>query len=91
MALRTYGVLAAGAGAVAVALLGANPPADAALAIQPFPACFPWEWNCGPGGFSTPADDGIPGDNAAEGGIPAPAGVPNVDGSLSPPGMPGDV
>ena len=38
-----------------------------------------------------PADDGIPGDNAAEGGIPAPAVVPNVDGSLSPPGMPGDV
>ena len=90
MTSRMFGLLAAGAGVVAVALVGANPSADTSLAIQPSPACFPWEWNCGPGGFSTPADDGIPGDNAAEGGIPAPAVVPNVDGSLSPPGMPGD-
>ncbi|WP_142239371.1 hypothetical protein [Mycobacterium sp. ST-F2] len=57
-ASRTLGLLAAGAGAVAVALLGANPPADTSRAIPPFPA---------------------------------PAVVPNVDGSLSPPGMPGDV
>ncbi len=34
---------------------------------------------------TAPVDDGIPGDNAAEGGIPAPAMVPNIDGSLSPP------
>jgi hypothetical protein len=46
---------------------------------------------CAGGAFENVPDDGIPGDNAAEGGIPAPASVPNVDGSLSPPGMPGDV
>jgi hypothetical protein len=40
---------------------------------------------CAGGAFESPPDDGIPGDNAAEGGIPAPAMVPNVDGTLSPP------
>ena len=91
MASRTSGLLAAGVGLVAVALLGANPPARTSLAIQPAPACWPWEPHCSAGDWNTPADDGIPGDNASEGGIPAPAMVPNVDGSMSPPGMPGDV
>ena len=36
-------------------------------------------------------DDGTPGDNAAEGGVPAPAMVPNIDGSPSPPGTPGAI
>lgn len=58
------------------------------------PGCEMFGWRhpmCAGGAFETSPDDGIPGDNAAEGGIPAPAMVPNVDGSLSPPGMPGDV
>jgi hypothetical protein len=39
--------------------------------------------------FDSPVDDGIPGDNAAIGGIPAPAMVPNINGGLSLPGTPG--
>lgn len=64
------------------------------LAVQEDPACGWLGWRhplCGGGAFETPADDGIPGDNAAEGGIPAPAMVPNIDGSLSPPGTPGAI
>ena len=89
MASRVRGLLAAGASAAAVTLLGANSPAGTPLAIQPAPACWPWEPNCGAGDWNTPADDGVPGDNAPAGGLPAPAMVPNVDGSLSLPGMPG--
>ena len=82
---RTAVMVAALAGA---ALSGLAATGDAALADR---QCPPWELTCGPGGFPMPADDGVPGDNAPIGGIPAPAVVPNVDGSLSPPGMPGDV
>jgi hypothetical protein len=62
--------------------------------VQDDPAC---DWLgarhplCGGGAFESPVDDGIPGDNAAIGGIPAPAMVPNVDGSLSLPGTPGAI
>lgn len=74
-------------------------PAGVPAPLGPFslrndPGCDVFGWQhpmCAGGAFDTPADDGIPGDNAAFGGIPAPASVPNVDGSLSPPGMPGDV
>jgi hypothetical protein len=58
------------------------------------PACDWLGWRhplCAGGAFSAPVDDGIPGDNAAEGGIPAPAMVPNIDGSMSPPGTPGAI
>ncbi|WKG00840.1 hypothetical protein [Mycolicibacterium sp. HK-90] len=72
--------------------------ADAPAAVGPFiqndPGCDMFGWRhplCAGGAFDTPPDDGIPGDNAAEGGIPAPAMVPNVDGSLSPPGTPGAI
>jgi hypothetical protein len=64
------------------------------LALQDDPACDWLGWRhpaCAGGSFESPPDDGIPGDNAAEGGIPAPAMVPNVDGSLSPPGTPGAI
>ena len=37
--------------------------------------------------FAPSPDDGIPGDNAAEAGIPAPSMVPNVDGAISPAGV----
>jgi hypothetical protein len=64
------------------------------FAVQDDPGCEVFGWRhpmCAGGAFDTPPDDGIPGDNAAEGGIPAPAMVPNVDGTLSPPGTPGAV
>jgi hypothetical protein len=85
--------------AAAGASVAANPtPAGvpAPPTVQADPGCDAFGWRhplCGGGAwdFGPVADDGIPGDNAAEGGIPAPASVPNVDGSLSPPGMPGDV
>jgi hypothetical protein len=83
--------------AVAVAVVGAavaGAVAAPAPVVQADPGCDAFGWRhplCGGGAWGPVADDGIPGDNAAEGGIPAPASVPNVDGSLSPPGMPGDV
>lgn len=87
--------------AVAAAITGAAVTgALAATSLSPAPGlladpgCDAFGWRhplCGGGAWGPVADDGIPGDNAAEGGIPAPASVPNVDGSLSPPGMPGDV
>lgn len=92
------------AGAIAgVAVTGATVSTNAThagaglqgiLALQDDPACDWLGWRhpaCAGGLFESPPDDGIPGDNAAEGGIPAPAMVPNVDGSLSPPGTPGAV
>lgn len=77
------------------ALGGAAVPANAAPAFAADdPGCEMFGWRhpmCAGGYFDSPPDDGIPGDNAAIGGIPAPAMVPNVDGSLSPPGTPGAV
>lgn len=64
------------------------------LSLQNDPGCDAFGWRhpmCAGGAFESQPDDGIPGDNAAEGGIPAPAMVPNVDGSLSPPGTPGAI
>jgi hypothetical protein len=75
-----------------MAVTGLTLPATASLADDP--ACEWLGWRhpaCAGGLFENPPDDGIPGDNAAEGGIPAPAMVPNVDGSMSPPGTPGAV
>lgn len=86
-------------------MMGASVPANATPArtglpgipvpaLQDDPVC---DWlgaehpACAGGAFETPPDDGIPGDNAAEGGIPAPAMVPNTDGTLSPPGTPGAI
>jgi hypothetical protein len=63
-------------------------------AVTDDPGCEMFGWRhplCAGGAFESPPDDGIPGDNAAEGGIPAPAMVPNVDGTLSPPGTPGAI
>ena len=77
----------------AAAGLPGVPPLAPAF-VQDDPACDWLGWRhpaCGGGYFESPVDDGIPGDNAAIGGIPAPAMVPNVDGSLSPPGMPGAI
>lgn len=75
-----------------VAATGATVPVANAQGGDP--ACDWLGWRhplCGGGVFSTPADDGIPGDNAAEGGIPAPSMVPNINGSMSPPGTPGAI
>lgn len=86
-------VAAIPANAAPVASAGPRLPA----ALEPMspddPACATEGWNpaCFGGMYDQPADDGIPGDNAAEGGIPAPAMVPNVDGSMSPPGTPGAI
>ena len=72
----------------------AGVPPLAPAFVQDDPAC---DWLgarhplCGGGAFESPPDDGIPGDNAAIGGIPAPAMVPNVNGTLSPPGTPGAI
>jgi hypothetical protein len=74
-----------------VALMSATVPANA---DADDPACEWLGWRhpaCAGGLFESPPDDGIPGDNAAEGGIPAPSMVPNIDGSLSPPGTPGAI
>jgi hypothetical protein len=94
------------AGIAGVAVMGATVPANATSAgaglpvplrppaIQDDPACDWLGWRhplCAGGSFDSPPDDGIPGDNAAQGGIPAPAMVPNVDGTLSPPGTPGAI
>jgi hypothetical protein len=77
---------------------GAGPPGVPAPlrppAVQDDPGCDVFGWRhplCAGGAFDSPVDDGIPGDNAAVGGIPAPAMVPNVDGSLSLPGTPGAI
>jgi hypothetical protein len=78
------------AGIAGVAMIGATVPANA----QDDPACEMLGWRhplCAGGAFDSPPDDGIPGDNAAIGGIPAPAMVPNIDGTLSLPGTPGAI
>jgi len=80
---------AVAAGIAGVALMSATVPANA-----DDPACEWLGWRhpaCAGGLFESPPDDGIPGDNAAEGGITAPSMVPNIDGSLSPPGTPGAI
>jgi hypothetical protein len=97
---------AVAAGIAGVAVMGAAVTANAAPAgagpsvplvpsfVQQDPACDWLGWRhplCGGGAFQSPVDDGIPGDNAAIGGIPAPAMVPNIDGSMSPPGTPGAI
>ena len=90
--IRTAVAAVIGGAVVAGAVAATNPPPSPGL--QADPGCDTFGWRhplCGGGAWGPVADDGIPGDNAAEGGIPAPASVPNVDGSLSPPGMPGDV
>ncbi len=91
----------AGAAVMGAAGLANAMPAGAGLPGEPLPlrplfvqdpGCDMFGWRhpmCAGGAFESPPDDGIPGDNAAEGGIPAPALLPNVDGSLSPPGTPG--
>jgi len=94
------------AGIAGLAVMGVTVPANATpagagipmplrpLALQDDPGCEVFGWRhpaCAGGAFESPVDDGIPGDNAAEGGIPAPAMVPNIDGSLSPPGTPGAI
>jgi hypothetical protein len=64
------------------------------LFVQDDPGCEMFGWRhplCAGGAFESPPDDGIPGDNAAEGGIPAPAMVPNIDGTFSLPGTPGAI
>jgi hypothetical protein len=73
-----------------LAMIGATVPANA----QDDPACEMLGWRhplCAAGAFDSPPDDGIPGDNAAIGGIPAPSMVPNIDGTLSLPGTPGAI
>ena len=97
--MRLVSILAGMAAAAVIAgatAMGASVPAEplGPIAMED-PACGWLGWAhpaCAGGAFDTPvADDGIPGDNAAEGGIPAPAMVPNIDGSLSPPGTPGAI
>jgi hypothetical protein len=87
--------VAAAAAIAGVAVMGVSAPAGSlSTSAQEDPACGWLGWAhpaCAGGAFDAPVDDGIPGDNAAEGGIPAPAMVPNVDGSLSPPGTPGAI
>lgn len=85
---------AVAAGIAGAALVGATVPANATPVFKADPACDWLGWRhplCGGGAFDSPVDDGIPGDNAAIGGIPAPAMVPNIDGSMSPPGTPGAI
>jgi hypothetical protein len=97
---------AAAAVIAGVAVTGATIPANATpaapgapmplrpLFVQDDPACGWLGWRhplCAGGAFESPPDDGIPGDNAAEGGIPAPAMVPNIDGTFSLPGTPGAI
>jgi hypothetical protein len=88
-------MMVAAAAFVGTATLGAIVGAhSSAPAIQAEPGCDTFGWRhplCGGGAWGPVADDGIPGDNAAEGGIPAPAMVPNIDGSMSPPGTPGAI
>jgi hypothetical protein len=97
---------AVAAGIAGVAVMGATVAANATpagpglpvplrpLFIRDDPACDWLGWRhpaCAGGSFDSPPDDGIPGDNAAIGGIPAPAMVPNINGTLSPPGTPGAI
>jgi hypothetical protein len=96
---------AVAAAVAGVAVMGATVPAIATglrgvpvplrpLAVQDDPGCEMFGWRhplCAGGAFESPPDDGIPGDNAAEGGIPAPAMVPNIDGTFSLPGTPGAI
>ena len=86
---------AVAAAVAGVAVMGATVPANATPAfVQDDPGCDVFGWRhplCAGGAFDSPVDDGIPGDNAAIGGIPAPAMVPNMDGSMSPPGTPGAI
>jgi hypothetical protein len=82
--MATVQKLAAAAGA---ALVGAVVMASPAAATED-PGCAMFGWRhplCAGGAFDSP------GDNAAEGGIPAPSMVPNVNGTLSPPGTPGTI
>ncbi|CRZ14306.1 hypothetical protein [Mycolicibacterium neworleansense] len=94
-AIAGVSLLGAGLPAAVVSVASAVP--GAAAALEPMspddPACATEGWNpsCFGGMYDQVPDDGIPGDNAAEGGIPAPAMVPNVDGSMSPPGTPGAI
>lgn len=84
----------AGAAVIGVAVNATHGGPGMPLAFQNDPGCEMFGWRhplCAGGAFESPVDDGIPGDNAAEGGIPAPAMVPNIDGSLSPPGTPGAI
>lgn len=83
--LTRAAVAAAIAGA---AVMGATAPANADPACDWLGARHPL---CAGGAFDSPVDDGIPGDNAAIGGIPAPAMVPNINGTMSPPGTPGTI
>jgi hypothetical protein len=90
----TLAKTAVAAGIAGVAVMGATFPANATPAVQDDPACDWLGWRhplCGGGAFESPVDDGIPGDNAAIGGIPAPAMVPNTSGGLSVPGTPGAI
>src|SRR4051812_33495271 len=91
-ATLTRTAVAAAIGGIAV--MGAAVPASAMPAVQDDPACGWLGWRhplCAGGAFDSPVDDGIPGDNAAEGGIPAPSMVPNINGTLSLPGTPGAI
>lgn len=87
---------------IGVAVMGAAGSAEASpgaagLSGIPAPLDPACDWLgarhplCAGGAFDSPVDDGIPGDNAAIGGIPAPAMVPNISGSFSPPGTPGTI
>lgn len=102
-ALKRAAIAAIAGASILAAVIPASmaPVASAAprvpVALDPMspdnPACATEGWNpaCFGGMYDQTPDDGIPGDNAAEGGIPAPAMVPNVDGSMSPPGTPGAI
>jgi hypothetical protein len=92
-AVAGVAVIGATVPAIATGLRGASVPLPP-LAMQDDPGCEMFGWRhplCAGGAFESPPDDGIPGDNAAEGGIPAPAMVPNIDGTFSVPGTPGAI
>jgi hypothetical protein len=86
----------AAAAFVGAAALGATVAANPTPppTVQADPGCDAFGWRhplCGGGAWAPVADDGIPGDNAAEGGIPAPPLVPNTNGTMSLPGTPGAI
>lgn len=99
MAATIAGVAVLGVTVPASAAPAAAGPTGASVPLRPpiatdDPGCEMFGWRhplCAGGAFESPVDDGIPGDNAAEGGIPAPAMVPNINGSMSPPGTPGAI